>query len=89
MTSRRVSAIAVAAAIAALVSILPPIIERLSPPTGLVRSVFSQLAFSGPPIGCANGRNQPAISRRAAFTPPTELQRSMARLFLRAARADD
>ena len=50
MTSRRVTVIAVAAAIAALVSILPPIIERLSPPTGLVRSMFSQLAFGGPPI---------------------------------------
>src|SRR4029453_7150113 len=49
MTSRRVTAIAVAAAIAALVSILPPIIERLSPPTGLVRSVFSQKAFGGVP----------------------------------------
>ena len=50
MTSRRITAIAVAAAIAALVSILPPIIERLSPPTGVVRSMFSQLAFGGPPM---------------------------------------
>ena len=49
MTSRRVTVIAVAAAIAALVSILPPIIERLSPPTGLVRSMFTNLAFGGAP----------------------------------------
>ena len=37
-------------AIAALLSALPPIIERLSPQTGLIRSVFSQPAFGGAPI---------------------------------------
>jgi len=71
MTSRRVTAIAVAAAIAALVSILPPIIQRLSPPTGLVRSVFSQLAFGGVPTdGQTNEINlrfldeQPSLPRQ-------------------------
>jgi hypothetical protein len=50
MTSRPAIGLAVCAAIAALMSALPPIIERLSPPAGLVRSVFPQLAFGGAPI---------------------------------------
>jgi len=50
MSSRPAIGIAVFAAIAALVSSLPPVIERLSPETGLVRSVFTQRGFGGAPI---------------------------------------
>ena len=49
MRSRAAIIIAVCAMVAALASVLPPIIEKLSPPTGLVRSVFPQLAFAGAP----------------------------------------
>ena len=80
MTSRPAIGIAVAAAIAALVSALPPIIERLSPPTGLVRSVFPQPGIRRRADGCANDRNQSEIPRRAARTPPSEFQREMARI---------
>lgn len=49
MTSPRALGLAICAATAALVSALPPIVERLSPSTGLVRSVFPQVGFAGPP----------------------------------------
>jgi hypothetical protein len=50
MTSRPAIGIAVFAALAALVSGLPLVIERLSPETGLVRSFFTQRGFGGVPI---------------------------------------
>ena len=50
MTSRRILVVAICAAFVAIVSAFPPIVERLSPPTGLTRSVFTQVGFSGVPI---------------------------------------
>ena len=50
MISRPAAGIAVCAAIAVLLSALPPVIEQLSPPAGLVRSVFQQLSFGGAPM---------------------------------------
>ena len=60
MTSRRITVIAIAAAIAALVSILPPIIERLSPPTGLVRISVLAAGIRRRADRGANERNQSA-----------------------------
>jgi hypothetical protein len=50
MTSRPAIGLVIGAAIVALVSALPWTIESLSPPAGLVRSVFPQLAFGGAPV---------------------------------------
>lgn len=49
MNSRPALGIAVFAAIALLVSALPLVIERLSPETGLMRSVFTERGFGGAP----------------------------------------
>src|SRR5262245_48845906 len=71
MTSRRIAILAVGAAIATLVSILPPIIERLSPTTGLVRSLFATVAFGGAPVDARTNEinlrfldEQPSLARQ-------------------------
>ena len=50
MRSRLILGAAMCAAVAALVSAFPPIVERLSPPAGLTRTVFTQVGFAGVPI---------------------------------------
>src|SRR5688572_20818599 len=50
MRSRSVWSVAVAAGLALIVTALPPIVERFSPPAGLARSVFTQVGFRGVPI---------------------------------------
>src|SRR5687768_7965712 len=49
MTLRRNVGLAACAVFAAIVSVLPPVIERLAPPAGLRRSVFTQTGFRGAP----------------------------------------
>ena len=88
MTSRRITVIAVAAVIAALVSALPPVIERLSPPAGLIRSVFPQLAFGGAPMDARTSEiNLRFLDEEPGAAPP-EFQRALARIFLRLSLAD-
>jgi hypothetical protein len=50
MTSRPLRGLAMCAALLAILSAWPPIVERLSPPAGLTRSFFSQAGFRGVPI---------------------------------------
>src|SRR5262245_22501884 len=50
MKSRAAIGIAVSAALAVLLTALPPIVEKVSPSAGLVRSVFTQRGFGGAPI---------------------------------------
>ena len=50
MTSRPVRGLAVCIAFVAILSAFPPIVERLLPPTGLTRSVFTQVGFRGVPV---------------------------------------
>ena len=49
MSLQSTAGLAVGAALAAIVSVVPPIIERLSPPSGLARFVFTQTEFRGAP----------------------------------------
>jgi hypothetical protein len=49
MTARPIALAAICAALVALVSVFPPIVEGLSPATGLTRSVFTQQGFGGVP----------------------------------------
>ena len=50
MTSRPARGLAVCAAFVSILSAFPPIVERLLPPTGLTRSVFTQVGFRGVPV---------------------------------------
>lgn len=50
MKSRLILGAAMCAAVAAIVSAFPPIVERLSPPAGLTRTAFTQVGFAGVPI---------------------------------------
>lgn len=48
-TLRRHAGLAVCAVVAAAASVLPPLIERVSPKPGLIRFVFTQTGFRGAP----------------------------------------
>jgi len=50
MRSRPIRGLAICAAFVAILSVFPPIVERLSPPAGLTRSVFTQVGFGGVPL---------------------------------------
>src|SRR5688572_29883942 len=50
MKSRLMWTVAVAGGLALIVTALPPILERFSPPAGVARSVFTQVGFRGVPI---------------------------------------
>jgi hypothetical protein len=50
MKSRLMWSVAVAAGLALIVTALPPVLERFSPPAGVARSVFTQVGFRGVPI---------------------------------------
>ena len=50
MRSRWMWSVAIAAALAAIVTAVPPAVERFSPTAGLARSVFTVVGFRGVPI---------------------------------------
>ncbi len=63
--------VAIAAGLAAIVTALPPLVERFSPPAGLNRSVFTQVEFGGVPVEARTGEinlrfldDQPALPRQ-------------------------
>ena len=83
MTSRPLRGLAVCAAFVAMLSAFPPIVERLLPPTGLTRSVFTQVGFRGVPVDASTFDINLGFLDQDSDPAPPELLRTLARIFLR------